>query len=110
MNPQVLVRYHFLLPPSSFPPFCKAARLLALLDSVVGWKQAAPVKIRHTYGRGETMAKPEISLSPTAIRIINELLTKGEEVKIDVNRKTNELMVYRVPRKHLAYKVVVTDR
>jgi hypothetical protein len=56
------------------------------------------------------MEKPEISLSPAAVKIINGLLTKGEEVKIDVNQKTKELLIYRVPRKHQVYKVVVTER
>lgn len=56
------------------------------------------------------MLKHEISLSPTAVGIINGLLSNGEEVKLDVNPKTNELMIFRVPRKKLEYKVVVSER
>lgn len=56
------------------------------------------------------MAKPEISLSPEAVRIINRLLTSGEEVKLDVNQKTHELMIFRVPRKKMEYRVVVAER
>ena len=56
------------------------------------------------------MAKHEISLSPTAVSIINRLLSAGEEVKIDVNQKTKELMIFRVPRKKLEYRVVVAER
>lgn len=51
-----------------------------------------------------------ISLSPTAVATINRLLSQGEEVKIDVNRKNGELMIFRVPRKKCEYKVVVTER
>lgn len=54
--------------------------------------------------------KREISLSPKAIQIINDLLSDGQEVKIDVNPKTNELMIFKVPRKKMEYKVVVTVR
>lgn len=54
--------------------------------------------------------KTEISLSPKAVSIINELLTNGNEVKIDVNRKTGELMIFQVPRKKLEYRVVVAER
>lgn len=56
------------------------------------------------------MAKHEISLSPHAINVINHLLSNGEEVKLDVNPKTHELMIFRVPRKKLEYKVVVAER
>jgi len=56
------------------------------------------------------MVKQEISLSPTAVNIINRLLTNGEEVKLDVNQKTHELMIFRVPRKKMEYKVTVTER
>lgn len=54
--------------------------------------------------------KQEISLSPAAISIINRLLSSGEEVKIDVNQKTHELMIFKVPRKKMEYKVVVSER
>ena len=54
--------------------------------------------------------KQEISLSPTAVNIINRLLTNGEEVKLDVNQKTRELMIFRVPRKKLEYRVTVAER
>ena len=54
--------------------------------------------------------KHEISLSPHAINVINHLLSNGEEVKLDVNPKTHELMIFRVPRKKLEYKVVVAER
>ena len=54
--------------------------------------------------------KQAISLSPTAVNIINRLLSNGEEVKLDVNQKTNELMIFRVPRKKMEYKVTVTER
>ena len=56
------------------------------------------------------MAKPEISLSPAAVSIINRLLSSGEEVKLDVNQKTHELMIFRVPRKKLEYKVIAAER
>lgn len=54
--------------------------------------------------------KPEISLSPKAIEIINQLLSSGCEVKIDVNQKTHELMIFKVPRKKMEYKAVITGR
>ena len=54
--------------------------------------------------------KREISLSPTAVEIVNRLLTNGDEVKLDVNQKTHELMIFRVPRKKLEYKVAVAER
>lgn len=54
--------------------------------------------------------KQEISLSPAAVSIINRLLSNGEEVKIDVNQKTHELMIFKVPRKRMEYKVVIAER
>lgn len=54
--------------------------------------------------------KQEISLSPAAVSIINRLLSSGEEVKIDVNQKTHELMIFKVPRKKMEYKVVIAER
>ena len=54
--------------------------------------------------------KQEISLSPSAVSIINRLLSNGEEVKIDVNQKTHELMIFKVPRKKMEYKVVIAER
>ena len=54
------------------------------------------------------MAKPEISLSPQAIKTINELLTHGNRVQVDFNPKTGELAIYRVPRLEMKYRVVVT--
>lgn len=56
------------------------------------------------------MPKTQIVLSEAAIRTINRLLTNGDEVKIDVNPKTHELMIFRVPRKKLEYRVVVAER
>ena len=52
--------------------------------------------------------KPEISLSPKAIAIINEQLTHGNRVQVDYNPKTGELAIYRVPRMETKYRVVVT--
>ena len=54
--------------------------------------------------------KHEISLSPKAVETINRLLSDGSEVKIDVNPKTHELMIFKVPRKKMEYKVVITER
>lgn len=54
--------------------------------------------------------KHEISLSPKAVETINRLLSDGCEVKIDVNPKTHELMIFKVPRKKMEYKVVITER
>ena len=54
--------------------------------------------------------KHEISLSSHAVEVINRLLSNGEEVKLDINPKTHELMIFRVPRKKLEYKVTVAER
>lgn len=56
------------------------------------------------------MSKHDISLSPSAVSIINRLLSNGEEVKLDVNPKTHELLIFKVPRKKLEYRVVVAER
>lgn len=56
------------------------------------------------------MAKQVISLSPTAIATVNRILTSGNDVKIHVNPKTNELMVFKYENPKLEYKVVVAAR
>lgn len=56
------------------------------------------------------MAKQEISLSPSAVSIINRMLSNGEKVEIDVHQKTHELMIFKVPRAKLEYKVVIAER
>lgn len=53
------------------------------------------------------MPKLEISLSPTAIETVNRILSHGDDVKIHINRKTNELMVFKYENPKLEYKVVV---
>lgn len=52
------------------------------------------------------MPKTEISLSPKAIQTINELLTDGKRVSVDVNPKTQELMI-REEHSKLKYRVVI---
>jgi hypothetical protein len=56
------------------------------------------------------MAKLEISLSPTAIETVNRILSRGDDVKIHINRKTGELMVFKYENPKLEYKVVVAAR
>lgn len=52
--------------------------------------------------------KTEISLSPAAVRIINEMLSEGKIVEIDVHRKTHELMIFEKLPAKMKYRVVVT--
>lgn len=52
------------------------------------------------------MPKTEITLSPKAIQTINELLTDGKRVSVDVNPKTSELMI-REEHSKLKYRVVI---
>jgi len=51
--------------------------------------------------------KQEISLSPQAVSTINRILSGGNDVKVHVNQKTNELMIYKYQNPKLEYKVVV---
>lgn len=51
--------------------------------------------------------KHEISLSPQAVSTINRILSNGNDVKVHVNQKTNELMIYKYQNPKLEYKVVV---
>lgn len=52
--------------------------------------------------------KHEISLSPTAIQTINQLLTGGCRVQVDFDPRSGELKIYEVPRMKTKYRVVVT--
>lgn len=54
--------------------------------------------------------KQEISLSPKAVGLINEMLSCGKIVEIDINRKTGELMIFEKNPGKLKYRVVVTER
>ena len=54
------------------------------------------------------MRKPAIQLSDQAVRTINELLSEGKRVSVDVNRKTNELMI-REEHSKLKYRVIVSE-
>ena len=54
--------------------------------------------------------KQEISLSPAAIKIINEMLTDGKIVEIDIHRKTHELMIFEKLPAKMKYRVVVTGQ
>ena len=51
--------------------------------------------------------KQEISISPAAVAVINRILSEGHDVKVHINNKTNELMVYRYKNPSLEYRVVV---
>ncbi len=53
------------------------------------------------------MPKHEISLSPTAIRLINEILSGGKKVEIVV--VNNRLMIYEVPRSTRKYDITITN-
>lgn len=53
------------------------------------------------------MAKHEISLSPTAIKQINDSLSAGKKVEIVV--VNNRLMIYEVPRSTRKYDVVIAE-
>ena len=59
---------------------------------------------------GEIMSKREISLSPAAVAVINRILSDGHDVKVHINGKTNELMIYKYENPRLEYKVVVPTR
>ena len=54
------------------------------------------------------MEKPEISLSPKAVALVNEMLTNGNRVQLDFDPKKGQLTIYRVPRLETKYRVVVT--
>lgn len=54
--------------------------------------------------------KHEISLSPTAIKLINEMLSDGKIVEIDVHRKTHELMIFEKLPAKMKYRVVVAEQ
>ena len=56
------------------------------------------------------MVKREISLSPVAVATVNRILSNGNDVKIHVNPKTNELMIFKYENPKLEYKVVVAAR
>ena len=51
------------------------------------------------------MAKYEISLSPGAIKLLNEILSSGKKAEIVV--VNNHLMIYEVPRSTRKYDVVI---
>ena len=53
------------------------------------------------------MAKREISLSPSAVRLLNEILSSGKKAEIVV--VNNRLMIYEVPRSTRKYDVVVAE-
>jgi hypothetical protein len=58
----------------------------------------------------ESLENTAISLSPTAVGIINRILSEGKDVKVHINQKTGELMIYRYANPKLEYKVVVAAR
>lgn len=51
--------------------------------------------------------KQEISLSPKAVGLINDMLTQGVRVQIDYDPRTGELKIYEVPRIKTKYRAVV---
>lgn len=51
--------------------------------------------------------KQEISLSPKAIAVVNELLSSGSRVQIDYDPRSKELKIYEVPRMKTKYRVVI---
>lgn len=53
------------------------------------------------------MAKQEISLSPRAVNLINEILSSGKRVEIVVVNK--HLMIYEVPRSTRKYDVLISE-
>ena len=53
--------------------------------------------------------KHEISLSPTAVETVNELLSSGSRVQIDYDPRSGELKIYEVPRMKTKYRVVVAN-
>lgn len=55
------------------------------------------------------MGRREITLSPKAVQIINELLTAGCRVNVDFDPRNGELKIYEVPRMKTKYRVVVAD-
>ena len=52
--------------------------------------------------------KTEISLSPTAVKTVNELLSSGSRVQLDYDPRTKELKIYEVPRLKTKYRAVIT--
>lgn len=54
------------------------------------------------------MAKHKIVLSPTAIKLLNEILSDGKKAEIVV--VNNRLMIYEVPRSTRKYDVVISDQ
>lgn len=53
------------------------------------------------------MAKHEISLSPTAIKLLNEILSSGKKAEIVI--VNNRLMIYEVPRSTRKYDVTISE-
>lgn len=51
--------------------------------------------------------KQEISLSPKAVRLINEILSNGKKAEIVI--VNNRLMIYEVPRSTRKYDVVIAE-
>lgn len=45
-----------------------------------------------------------------AVDVVRGILESGNEVKIDINRKTNELMIFSEPRKSMKYREAITVR
>lgn len=51
--------------------------------------------------------KPEISLSPKAVELMNRMLSDGKRVQIDFDRRTGKLKIYEVQRLRTEYEVTV---
>ena len=51
--------------------------------------------------------KPEISLSPKAVELMNRMLSDGKRVQIDFDRRTGKLKIYEVARLRTEYEVMV---
>ena len=57
--------------------------------------------------RCKIIKKTEILLSQTAISTINRILTDGDLVQIDFNKRTNQINIYRMRRGKREYQVTV---
>ena len=53
------------------------------------------------------MPKHDISLSPAAVKLLNEILSSGKKAEIVV--VNNRLMIYEVPRSTRKYDVVISE-
>ena len=56
------------------------------------------------------MAKQEISLSPRTLETIKRVLETGHDVKLHINGKTNELMVFKLMDAKLEYREAVAPK